>query len=270
MSAEFDEYRRVLWSGKAGAYQDSFAGLCAYPIPLLLDAAGVGAGTRVLDVGCGIGTLGVVAIERGAIVTAVDAEPSMIESARQQVPTARIVRAALPELPFPDGSFDVVLANFVINHVGHPARAVAEMLRVTRPGGRIGATIWPRPEPPLQQLWRDVMAAADVTAMAVPALLPENDFPQTCLGLTGLLRGVGMTAVESSLIEWQHRVDPERWWSGAANGVASIGFVVSQQDPLTVRRMKSEYERLILEHLDAEGLLRMPTAAVLATALRPV
>ena len=53
----FDEYERAMWAGRADTYANSFAKLCAYTVPRLLDAAGVGDGTELLDVGTGPGTV---------------------------------------------------------------------------------------------------------------------------------------------------------------------------------------------------------------------
>jgi len=255
-----------MWHDKAAAYHGSFAGLCAYPMPFLLDQADVGEGSRVLDVGCGTGSLSVLAVERGAIVSAVDAEPSMVAATQARVPEADVRAGTLPTLPYPDAWFDVVLGNFVINHVDHPAISVAELRRVTRPGGRIGISLWPRPAPPMQQLWDEVIQAAAVIAPDFPAV--AGNFPQTVAGAAELLTAAGLVDVRSGLLEWQHRVDPEQWWSGAINGVAGIGFTVSQQDPPTVARMKAEYDRIAGQDLDGEGRLSRPTAAIVATATR--
>ena len=263
---DHDQHRRELWRGKATAYQNSFAGLCAYPMPFLLDRTGVGRGTRVLDVGCGTGSLSALAVERGAIVSAVDAEPSMVAATRSRVPAADAREGSLPTLPYPDGWFDVVLGNFVINHVDRPALAVAELKRVTRPGGRIGITLWPRPAPPLQQLWDEVIQAAAVIVPTFPAV--AENFPQTLAGAGQLLIAAGLGDVRSRLLEWQHRVDPERWWAGAVNGVAGIGFTVSHQDAQTVVRMKQEYDRIVERDLDGDGLLSRPTAAIVVTGNR--
>jgi ubiquinone/menaquinone biosynthesis C-methylase UbiE len=138
----FDDHERLQWAGRAAAYRDSFAALCAYPAGLLLDAANVGAGVRVLDVGTGTGTVAALARARAAEVTAVDAEPSMLEIARRKAPGAETRHAVLPHLPFPDDFYDAVVANFVINHVGDPEAAVREMERVVRPGERVAVTIW--------------------------------------------------------------------------------------------------------------------------------
>ncbi|OSC73070.1 SAM-dependent methyltransferase, partial [Streptomyces sp. BF-3] len=62
----FDHAERRIWSGKAEPYADTYARLCAHLVPALLDAAEVGPGTRVLDVGCGTGTVTAAAVARGA------------------------------------------------------------------------------------------------------------------------------------------------------------------------------------------------------------
>jgi 2-polyprenyl-3-methyl-5-hydroxy-6-metoxy-1,4-benzoquinol methylase len=120
MSTAFDEHERLRWAGGAAAYQRSFGVACAYPAAALLDAAGVAAGWRVLDAGTGPGTVAGLAAARGALVTAVDAEPSMLEAVRRHVPAADVRYGVLPALPFPSGCFDASVANFVINHVGDP------------------------------------------------------------------------------------------------------------------------------------------------------
>ena len=87
---DFDAYERRLWAGRAAAYERGFARLTAHTAGALLDAAGVEAGTRVLDVGTGpgvvAGTAAGTAAARRAQVTAVDAEPSMAEATAHNLP----------------------------------------------------------------------------------------------------------------------------------------------------------------------------------------
>ncbi|MHB8379379.1 MAG: class I SAM-dependent methyltransferase [Acidimicrobiales bacterium] len=66
---------------------------------------------------------------RGADVVAIDAEPSMLEVAHLRVPAARVCLAALPDPPFSSKYFDSAVRTFVINHVGDPAAALAELKR---------------------------------------------------------------------------------------------------------------------------------------------
>ena len=142
---DFDTYERGLWAGRAAAYERGFARLTAHTAGALLDAAGVAAGTRVLDVGTGPGVVAGAAAARGARVTAVDAEPSMAEAAARNVPGLDVRVAVLPDLPLPDGAFDAVTGNFVISAVGDPAAALAELRRVLRGGGRLALTCWTLP-----------------------------------------------------------------------------------------------------------------------------
>ena len=137
---DFDAYERELWAGRAAVYERGFARLTAYTAGALLDAAGVTAGTRVLDVGTGPGVVAGAAAARGARVTAVDAEPSMAEAAARNVPGLDVRVAVLPDLPLPDGAFDAVTGNFVINATGDPAGVLAELSRVLREGGRLALT----------------------------------------------------------------------------------------------------------------------------------
>lgn len=265
-TTDFDDHERSRWAGRAAAYHGSFAALCAYPAGALLDAAGVEAGVRLVDAGTGPGTVAALACSRGAAVVAVDTEPSMLDLARRHVPAA-VSQAALPDLPFTDGCFDAAVANFVINHVGDPAAALTELQRVVRSGGRIAVTIWPYPAPPAQQLWGQVFDAADIERPStMPRLAADKEFPRTAEGLSSLLRHVGLTDVRCDTLTWTHRTDPEDWWSGPANGIGTPGLLMERQSPSTIGRIRHQYDRLTGPYRGADGLLALPTAALLASA----
>ncbi|ADD41341.1 class I SAM-dependent methyltransferase [Stackebrandtia nassauensis] len=266
----FDERMRHNYAGRAEIFERTFGKLCAYPVPTVLDAVGVAAGTRLLDVGCGTGSVAAAARDRGAAVTAVDPEQSMVEIASRRVPEATVLAGELPRLPFEDDAFDAVVANFVLNHVGDPLAALGELRRVLRPHGRLGLTIWPQPPTPLHGLWPRVFEAAGVDANAnVARLAADKDFERTEAGLAGLLADAKFVEVETRTVPWKHRVDPELWWSGPAAGLASFGQVLAAQTPETVARIKREYDRLSAEFRVATGELALPTAALLAVAVAP-
>jgi SAM-dependent methyltransferase len=107
-----------------------------------LDALGVGAGTRMLDVGCGAGRALRLAADRGADVSGLDASPGMLEYARRRVPGATIVQGELQSLPFPDQTFDVVTGFNSFQYAADPSEALREAKRVTAPGGRVLALVW--------------------------------------------------------------------------------------------------------------------------------
>ncbi|MGW2024164.1 class I SAM-dependent methyltransferase [Streptomyces decoyicus] len=265
----FDESERRAWTGRAAAYEAGFGRLCAYPVPRLLDAAGVVAGMWVLDVGTGTGSAAAAAGARGARVVAVDAEPDMARRAARAVPDASVHVAALPQLPYADGQFDAVVGNFVLNHVGRPRAALDELRRVTRPGGRIALTLWAAPAAPGQALLgRAVQAAGVSRPPSLPALAPEDDFPRTEDGLVGLLRGAGLTDAVCRLLSWGHRTTPQEWWSGPAAGVATIGRIVRSQEAPVIERIRQQFTVLAEEFTGEDGGLVLPHTALLASGRR--
>jgi ubiquinone biosynthesis O-methyltransferase len=96
---------------------------------------------RVLDVGCGDGMLSVRLAREGADVTGLDSDPRMLAAARDRASRSRAVVAYVEgnatSLPFADDSFDVVVAVTVLCFVPDAGRALSEMARVLRPGGRL-------------------------------------------------------------------------------------------------------------------------------------
>ncbi|OKJ15588.1 class I SAM-dependent methyltransferase [Kitasatospora sp. CB01950] len=269
-TTRFDANERTAWAGRADAYAATFGRLCAHTVPELLDAAGVfGAGTRLLDVGTGPGTVAAAAHARGAEVTAVDAEPSMVQLARRAVPSARIELAALPELPFPDAEFDAVVANFVLNHVGRPLLALAELRRVLRPGGRLAVTIWSGTPGPGQTLIPQALQAAGaVRPPHLGPLDPADDFPRTPDGLAALLTAAGLQDAACRTLSWDHRTTAEDWWAGPASGVATIGLTLLAQTPETRNEARRHYDRLATTFRTPNGTLALPHTALLATATR--
>jgi ubiquinone/menaquinone biosynthesis C-methylase UbiE len=102
-------------------------------------------GMRLLDVGCGPGsiTVGLADAVRPGEVTAIDLSPDVLEIARtlareRNADNVRFERADLYDLPYPDGSFDAVYAHQVLQHLPRPVDALARMRRLLRPGGVVG------------------------------------------------------------------------------------------------------------------------------------
>ncbi|MFJ9743015.1 class I SAM-dependent methyltransferase [Streptomyces sp. NPDC101166] len=266
----FDKCERLIWAGRGTSYAASYAKLCAHPVPLLLDAVAAGPGARLLDVGTGPGTVAAAACARAARVTAVDAEPSMIELAERAAPTARVRVAALPELPFADGEFDAVVANFVLNHVGRPQVALEELRRVLKPGGRIALTIWAAPPAPGQALLgRAIQAAGAQRPPHLPTgLAAEDDFRRDESGLADLLTAAELREADCETLRWDHRTSVDEWWSGPASGVAFGGQMVQSQTPEVRAEIKRYFELFASEFTDDTGGLTLPHAALLAHGRR--
>ena len=114
--------------------------------PLLIRFGGLADGDRVLDVGCGTGSL-TFALPEAAKVAAVEAvDFAAVYVARAQArnadPRITIREADARDLPFATGSFDRVYSQLVLHHMPQAERAVAEMRRVVRPGGTVTAAVW--------------------------------------------------------------------------------------------------------------------------------
>jgi len=268
----FDRSERSIWRGSADAYARSFAHLCAHLAPDLVDAAAPrGAHSpkvRVLDVGTGTGTVAREARRRGCEVVVCDADPGMVAAAAGAAGAGGAhltgVAGALPALPFADGSFDAVTAGFVLNHVGRPRASAAELVRVVRPGGRVAATIWASPPGAGQTLVGRALAAAGIERPAsFPSLARDDDFPRTADGLAQVLRGAGLVDVVVTEHRWDHRVDPDTWWSGPASGVATIGKVLTGAPPRAQAEARAHFDRLAAALRDDDGLLVLPHVALL-------
>jgi SAM-dependent methyltransferase len=113
---------------------------------LLCEAVDLRAGERVLDVACGSGNAALAAARRFCQVTGVDFVPALLDRARRRAQAegleATFQEADAEDLPFPDDSFDVVLSTCGAMFAPDQERTAAELLRVCRPGGRIGMVNW--------------------------------------------------------------------------------------------------------------------------------
>ncbi|MBI5532791.1 MAG: class I SAM-dependent methyltransferase [Deltaproteobacteria bacterium] len=112
----------------------------------LCEAADVRAGEQVLDIACGNGNAALAAARRWARVTGVDYVPELLGKARERAQadgvTITLREADAEALPFADRSFEVVLSTFGVMFAPNHVAAASEILRVCRPGGRIGLACW--------------------------------------------------------------------------------------------------------------------------------
>lgn len=107
---------------------------------------------RILDLAAGTGTSSMAFVPSGAHVVAADFSPGMIAEGRRRhgtVPNLEFVQADATDLPFADGEFDAVTMSFGLRNVNDPRRALRELRRVTRPGGRIVVCEFSHPPSPV-------------------------------------------------------------------------------------------------------------------------
>lgn len=142
----FREFEHAGWESIPTQYHDAFSTLTTQAIGPLLDAVDVRGGTRVLDVATGPGYVAAAAAQRGARVVGLDFSAAMVAEARRQNPGIEFQEGDAEELVFSDGTFDAVIMNFGLLHLGRPDQAVTEACRVLRQGGKAGFTVWAKPE----------------------------------------------------------------------------------------------------------------------------
>ncbi|MFT4050510.1 MAG: class I SAM-dependent methyltransferase [Solirubrobacterales bacterium] len=141
--AAFKEGQKTIWS--LGEFAD-IAAMIRGASETILDKAAVSAGDTVLDVACGTGNLAIPAAQRGAIVTAIDITPKLVEICRAEA-AAKGLDITIEEgdaeaLEPADASFDKVISVFGMIFAPQHELAAAEMVRVAKPGGTVAITSW--------------------------------------------------------------------------------------------------------------------------------
>jgi SAM-dependent methyltransferase len=207
-----------------------FMGRYSRPLAVeLADLVGVEAGQRALDVGCGGGALTSLLVDRlGAPnVCAVDPSESFVAALPELLPDVEVHRAVAERLPYADRTFDRTLAQLVVHFMTDPVAGLAEMGRVTRPGGVVAANVWDHAggEGPLSTFWR---AARDLD----PAVPDESELPGVAEGdLDELLTAAGMTGPRSTrLVVSVEHPSFEEWWDPFTLGVGPAGAHVAALD----------------------------------------
>ena len=142
----FSRLEHAGWQKVVRAYQRSFGGLTIQTVEPLLDAVGAEPGLKLLDAAAGPGYVAAAAATRGAEVSGLDFSSSMVAAAQQQHPEVKFRHGNAESLPFESGSFDAVAINFGMLHFAQPDRALEEACRVLRTGGRVGFTVWSKPD----------------------------------------------------------------------------------------------------------------------------
>jgi len=207
------------------------------------DAAGVEPGQRVLDVGCGPGGLTRVLVERvgAAQVSAVDPSPPFVAACRERNPGVDVREGVAEALPYADGTVDASLASLVVGFMTDPGAGVAEMRRVTRPGGRLALSFWTVDAMPLlQTYWR---AVADVTGEAPT---DETRVGRRDGDLVRLLEGAGAGDVRQSRITGTAAyADLDDFWSSFTGGAGPVGVHARSLAPDVAAAVRDACDRLL-------------------------
>jgi SAM-dependent methyltransferase len=218
------------------------------------DLAGVRRGQRALDVGCGPGALTAELVHRiGAeSVSAVEPSASFAAAVRERLPGVDVRRSAAEQLPFPDGAFDIALAQLVVHFMADPVRGLREMRRVTRPGGTVAACVWDHAgdRGPLAAFWAAVRELdPDATDESELAGVREGD-------LASLFTQAGLSSVQADTLTVRVcHASFDDWWERFTLGVGPAGTYVTCLTPERRTALREQCRRLL------------PAAAIEVTAV---
>lgn len=229
----------------------------------VLDHAGVGAGDRVLDVGCGTGVLARAARRRvgaNGVVTGVDPNEGMLAVARRSEPSIDWRSGVVEDLPLDDQTFDRTISQFAAMFFVDRARALREMARVTRGGGTVTIATWagldrvPGYEA-MVALIADELGDAAADALRAPFTLGETHHVRQLLAPIGLdvrVEVIDGAARFPSVADWV-RTDVRGW---------TLADLVDDE---AEARLTERAERELAELVAADGTVSFPAPAIVAT-----
>jgi len=187
-----------LWGARVRDYAEILEQFGRPLYEAVFQAAEVGAGTWLLDVGCGPGLAVQLAAKRGAHVAGLDAAEASLEIARERMPQGDFRAGEMEDLPWDDNTFDVVTGFNAFQYAADVVNALREARRVARPGGRVAMAVWGRAE--------DCETVATVTALSkfLPPPPPgaPGPFALSAPGrVEGLLQQAGLEPLSSGEVD---------------------------------------------------------------------
>jgi SAM-dependent methyltransferase len=265
-SHAFHDFEHAGWERAAAFYGDAFGALTAQTAGALLEAAGVGPGTRLLDVACGPGFIAGAAAQRGAAVVGLDFSAAMIAQARGRLPLLTFQEGDAEVLPFDGASFDAVVMNFGLLHLARPDAALAEAFRVLRPGGRYGFTVWAAPERAvafgiaLRAI--ETLGNRDVPLPEGPPFFRFSDAAET----RRTLESIGFTSVEIRELPLTWRpTSADAVFEALSRGGVRTGAVMRALTPAALAAIRDAVRRGV-EVYARDGGFEVPMPAILASA----
>lgn len=250
-----------LWGTRARDWADVQEVQCTAAYEAVFERISLGQGTKYCDVGCGAGLAALLAAGRGAQVSGIDAAESLLEIARERVPGADFHLGDLEELPFPDGTFDIVTGFNSFQFAANPVAALREAKRISKPSGRIVVMTWGNPQ--------GMEAAAIVGALK--ALLPPP--PPGAPGpfalsdesaLRAFATHAGLTALEVTDVacQWYYK-DLDT----ALRGLGSSGVAAKAAEHAGVDAVNQSHAAALAPFLQNDGSYRLEASFRWLTAV---
>lgn len=255
-------------------YEQYVAPIMAPFVGALLDTVRPAEGQSVLDVACGTGFVAREAARRvgdAGWVAGVDINPGMLEVARSAAsvthPTVDFRQAGADDLPFDDGVFDVVVCQQGFQFFPDPAAAVDETVRVTRPGGMVGITVWSpvdhQPYFVAQLRAIETILGPDRTSTFLDAFASSAD------AVAGHLRDRGLVDVMTREVLAEITLhDVETYVVGHLSALP-WGMAIMEMDPALLDVAGAAILDLLDPHRGEDGTVVAPFASALVSGRRP-
>ena len=266
----FDRYEAAGWELVAALYERFWSPITSQAVDLLLDAAGVKARMRIVDVGSGAGDAAARATERGAHATGVDVAAAMVEIATRRHPATTFVEASVTELPFADESFDAAVGNIVIQHVGEPERAAGELARVLVAGGRVALSTWEAPD--RSPFFAELLGAIADARVGPPSEIPPGpSFFQFAdeTAFESVLRSAGFVEVSVGTIPVEFPLDSaDDLITALADGTVRTGALLRAADDAQRHAIRESLNARLEAWRRADGYV-VPAPVKIASGRKP-
>ncbi len=262
----FWEFEHSGWQRAVQSYHDGFGPLTAQTIPALLEALGCTPGISLLDVAAGPGYVAAAAAQQGAHVVGLDFSSEMVAKARELFPHLSFEEGDAQALPFPDETFEAVVMNFGLLHLGRPEQAIAEAYRVLRHGGRFGFTVWARPQEAVGfQMMLDAVRERGDPQVPLPIGPPFFRFSDEGESQRVLMEaGFANPTVQKLALIWE-LPSAGALFDAFYAGTARTGGLLRAQAPAALRAVREAVQQAAAAYQTDAGL-RIPMPALVITA----
>jgi ubiquinone/menaquinone biosynthesis C-methylase UbiE len=267
----FAAFEQQGWEVVSHDYAYWFMPLTRQSVETLLDAACTEPPCRLLDVATGPGVVAAGAIARGVDTIGIDFAFEAVDIASRNVPQAYFEVGDAQAMSFNNASFDAVICAYGIMHMPNPDRALAEMYRVLRPGGRIAVSVWEAPgdENGFGLMYRSIRQHGKIETNDLPH---GPDFFQfgTAEHLSEALASVGFTGCQvQRLAQYWYFDDPDQFITSFADATVRSRGLLAAQSPRARAEIYASVRDGLLAFSDDGESYQIPMPALIASANRP-
>lgn len=264
----FADLERAGWhsDGIASGYTDLFSPASDHAIPPLIES--IPNDARVLDLCCGQGNVTEALLRADFQAVGADFSPNMLAIARKRVPEGEFVEADAQDLPFDDREFDAVVCSFGLMHVPDQPRALAQIRRVLKPGGRFAMTSWCGPDvsPTFQVFYSSVQEFGDPSVK-----IPDSpDFHQYAdrAATEEILTAANFTVQRHKKVDcyWM-LTTPDQLAEIFHHGAPRAGYLLTQQPEQARKAIKNAVTDKVRDRFKEGEKWKVPIPAALVVAI---